>query len=143
MKLLVTRSVTPKECPWLDETIPEGTEIFKYTGYDYGCISSSGTAVGFADGETPFFEIPNNALSEIKTGGQEQKQPNNLVPEDHWREVCKAGQGNDCCKYLAAGVEGMCCEKGTGIGRSIDQRTDMSAKSDNCSGAPQFLRIIG
>ena len=140
MKLKVTRNVTTKECPWLDETISEGAEVFKYTGYDYGCISSSGTAVGLKDGETPFFEIPTDALSEIETG--EEKQPDNLVEESHWREVCKIGEGADCCKYLTAGADGFCCEKNTGLGRILDKRTDMTAKSDNCSGAPQFFRSV-
>ena len=73
---------------------------------------------------------------------QIQKQDANLVPDDHWKKICRMGQGSDCCRYLAMGSDGFCCEKHTGIGRSIDQRTDMSAKSDNCTGAPQFLRIV-
>lgn len=51
MKRILTRDVTPEECPWLNETIKRGTTV-----------SDSGKAVTKEDGKTPFFEIPREAL---------------------------------------------------------------------------------
>lgn len=58
----VTRSVPKKECPWLDRDIEVGEKVYEYLGCTYGCISS-GQAVSFEPGKTPFFEIPRNALT--------------------------------------------------------------------------------
>lgn len=58
----VNRDVTPEECFWLDETVKEGTSVFLYDGYTYGCITDQGTAITLVKGQTPFFELPNDAL---------------------------------------------------------------------------------
>jgi len=48
--------------------------------------------------------------------------------------TCKIGQGADCCKYLIGGAKGLECAK-LGVFRStIDARTDMTSKGDNCEG---------
>ena len=60
MKL--SRFVTVRECPWLKEDLPPGTEVYSYSGYTYGRISSGGVAVTFLDGKDPFFELPGEAL---------------------------------------------------------------------------------
>lgn len=64
-KLRLTRTVSPDEYSWLDKTYEEGEEIFKYTGYTYGCISRMGIACSEVEGEIPFFELPMNALDVI------------------------------------------------------------------------------
>lgn len=64
-KLKINREVTQDECPWMEEPLEAGTVVFEYLGYTYGCISPNGMAVTFASGETPFFEIPMDALTEI------------------------------------------------------------------------------
>ena len=60
MKLI--RAVTRQECPWLDADLPEGTEVHKYTGYTYGCISGKGVAISLEE-NGPFLEVPRTALS--------------------------------------------------------------------------------
>lgn len=50
------------------------------------------------------------------------------------RDICKAGQGAACCRYLAASAEGIICLKLDSLKPTIDARTDMIAKSDNCDG---------
>jgi len=60
-RYIVNRAVTKDECHWLDATVPRGTAVYKYTGVTYGCIGS-GIAVSMRDGETPFFEMPRDAM---------------------------------------------------------------------------------
>jgi hypothetical protein len=60
MKL--SRAVTKKECPWLDEDLPAGLEVHKFSGCTYGCVGA-GIAVTREPGENPFFEVPRDALS--------------------------------------------------------------------------------
>lgn len=62
-----------------------------------------------------------------------------LVPVDlaYAKEVCKIGQGADCCRFLTMGPNGFSCEKhGQHSGlltlRAIAGR--MVARSDNCQG---------
>jgi len=64
-KFKINRKVTQEECPWLEETFEIGQIVFEYFGYTYGCVSPSGIPVTFALNETPFFEIPADALTEI------------------------------------------------------------------------------
>ena len=60
MKL--NRDVYSLECPWLTEPLLEGMEVYKYNGYTYGCITDTGIAVTEIEGETPFFEVPRDAV---------------------------------------------------------------------------------
>jgi len=60
---VLNRDVTVKECPWLDSDLPKGTLVHEYDGCTYGCISYRGVAVTLIKDETPFFEIPNDALT--------------------------------------------------------------------------------
>lgn len=54
------------------------------------------------------------------------------------KELCKIGQGHDCCRYLTVGAKGWSCEKKTpGIKALLDQRVElktMNARGDNCPG---------
>ncbi len=61
--LTLTRDVTQMECPWLDRDLPKGTNVWSYHGYDYGVVSSKGVAVTAKEAETPFFEIPSDAIT--------------------------------------------------------------------------------
>lgn len=63
-KLKVTRKVTQEECDWLDEDIEEGTVVYEYSGCTYGCCGD-GRPVTMEPGQTPFFEMPEDALEEI------------------------------------------------------------------------------
>lgn len=59
-KLIVIRSVTPEECPWLSKAVVEGTIVTKASD-PYGCCSPAGTMVAFS-GEDCHSELPNSAL---------------------------------------------------------------------------------
>lgn len=63
---------------------------------------------------------------------------NNLIPEGREvYDVCKIGQGADCCRYLACGADGFECLKHTGLKDTVDRRAKrrtMNALSDNCEG---------
>lgn len=58
MRVVTIRNIYTEECPWLEKDILIGTELFKYNGYTYGCISDKGIAVCEKEGEIPFFEVP-------------------------------------------------------------------------------------
>jgi len=55
--------------------------------------------------------------------------------------VCKIGQGNQCCSYLILDGDGWGCAKNSHFSPMINQRRlegTMTAMSDNCSGPPDF-----
>ena len=70
MKYVLTRNITPYECPWLEEDILEGRVVEEYEGATYGCISPGGIACCYHQ-SGPFFELPRNALKEMKEQGNE------------------------------------------------------------------------
>lgn len=56
---------------------------------------------------------------------------------DHVRNVCKLGQGNVCCRYLAIGGQGFECMKNTEMKAYLDSRVLMEtivARGNNCEG---------
>ena len=63
-ELILIREVTPDECNWLSRTYAEGEKVFGYFGHTYGCIAN-GVACTEEDGETPFFELPTNAVEKV------------------------------------------------------------------------------
>jgi hypothetical protein len=67
MRRIVTRDVTPEECPWLDSTVLEGTVVYDYHGFTYGCIGS-GIAVSFVPEMEPFVELPRDAMKAADLG---------------------------------------------------------------------------
>ena len=64
-KFKTNRKITQVECSWLEETIEAGQIVFEYSGHTYDCVSPSGIPVTFAPNQTPFFEIPADALTKI------------------------------------------------------------------------------
>jgi len=57
--------------------------------------------------------------------------------EKHVKKVCKPGQGENTCYFLATGANGWSCEKSGDLRRIIEERVDtntMNAQSDNCDG---------
>lgn len=60
--MLLTREVTKAECPWLNTDLADGTEIFRYYGYTYGCVGPLGVPVTLVPNATPFFEVPRDAV---------------------------------------------------------------------------------
>lgn len=58
-----------------------------------------------------------------------------VIPTEHFHDVCKPGHGPLTCRYITAGADGICCEKHTPLGRTLDARVaQMNAKGDNCEG---------
>jgi hypothetical protein len=67
-----------------------------------------------------------------------EQKPVNM--NEHIKNVCKIGQGNDCCRYLAVGPDGFECLKSSDLKDHIDNRVarnDMTAQGDNCGGRGQ------
>lgn len=62
--LITTRVITQQECPWLDNDVPAGTVLWSYDGATYGVVSDNGKAVSAKLAETPFFEVPVDAIKE-------------------------------------------------------------------------------
>ena len=58
MSMKVVREVTTEECPWLEESVAEDTEVFLYHGPTYGVVGPTGVAVSLAENQAPFFELP-------------------------------------------------------------------------------------
>jgi hypothetical protein len=53
------------------------------------------------------------------------------------KEVCKIGQGHDCCRYIVAGAVGVTCAKLTPMKDTLDERVKAEtfiARGDNCEG---------
>ena len=59
------------------------------------------------------------------------------IPDEHLREVCKIGQGNECCRYILCGRNGFECGKRDTLKKFIDDQVlgnEMAAQGDNCDG---------
>lgn len=57
-----------------------------------------------------------------------------ITNDKYVNDVCKMGQGADCCRYLVMG-KGWECAKETSMKATIDARVhSYTAKSDNCKG---------
>lgn len=72
------------------------------------------------------------------------------LPDGHLEAVCRIGQGEKCCAYLAMGgpvedLPGWTCAKDMPtIRAAIALRLaagTMTAKGDNCSGPPDFESV--
>ena len=58
---------------------------------------------------------------------------------EHIENICKIGQGGECCRYLICGAGGFECAKHTELKDVIDQRVSnniMTAQGNNCEGYP-------
>jgi hypothetical protein len=60
--LITTRLISREECPWLDEDILAGTTLWSWDGGVYECVGLGGVAVTAKAAETPFFEVPEDAV---------------------------------------------------------------------------------
>lgn len=57
------------------------------------------------------------------------------LSEEHVREVCKLGQGAECCRYLVCGADGFECHSSGPLKRMLDKKaSSMTAQSINCKG---------
>jgi hypothetical protein len=60
-EFIVTRDVTPTECPWLSFTVFRGTKVTEYDGCTYGCVGD-GIAINI---NGMFCEIPWDAVKPL------------------------------------------------------------------------------
>ncbi|HEY7765983.1 MAG TPA: hypothetical protein VG758_19825 [Hyphomicrobiaceae bacterium] len=58
----IKRDIDKREQPWME--IRAGEIVYAYAGCTYGCIGA-GLAVSRRRGETPFFEVPKDAIEPI------------------------------------------------------------------------------
>ncbi|MBU0899057.1 MAG: hypothetical protein KKB03_00425 [Nanoarchaeota archaeon] len=61
----------------------------------------------------------------------------NVISEEHLKDVCKLKQGEKTCAFLSFGSEDFICTKGTNLEKEIRRRLEagiMVAKGDNCDG---------
>lgn len=56
-----TRTLRPKDYPWLDRSIASGTELTEHVGPTYGCVTEGGIACD-VPGIQGFIEIPLDAI---------------------------------------------------------------------------------
>lgn len=57
------------------------------------------------------------------------------LTEEHVRDICKFGQGQQCCRYLILSSNGFECAKPGALKGVIDSKAQyMSAQADNCKG---------
>jgi hypothetical protein len=59
---ILTRDVNQSECDWLERDFPYGEIVYRYFGDTDGEISSTGFAFSLEKGQTPYFELPINAV---------------------------------------------------------------------------------
>ncbi len=61
-----------------------------------------------------------------------------ITDNEKWiDEVCKIGQGVECCRYLVCGADGFECAKDTSLKTVIDRQAmagKMTADADGCEG---------
>jgi len=53
------------------------------------------------------------------------------------KDVCKIGQGHNCCRYLVMGAQGFECVKHSAMASLLDQRVQqetITARGNNCEG---------
>lgn len=63
IRFKLTRDVTRFECPWLQRDYEKGETLRESTEFHYGCISPSGISCMELKENSPFFEIPKDALN--------------------------------------------------------------------------------
>lgn len=119
--------------------VKPGDYVYKAQGYDYGVASDDSEVSGekyvsvSADkhGAIPYFTIPQRAL-----GAAEPVEA--VYPDDAYvKAICRAGEGEVCCRYLTVGAGGWSCEKHALLASIIDykvERGEIGAKGDNCEG---------
>jgi hypothetical protein len=64
------------------------------------------------------------------------------MTKEHLTDVCKIGRGDDCCRYISAGRDGIKCGKDDpGLKAIFDRQVEkMTAKGDNCDGWDSYQR---
>lgn len=56
---------------------------------------------------------------------------------EYAKEICKMGQGQECCRYLTMHPDGFSCEKHGELRKYLDCRViagTITSRGDNCEG---------
>lgn len=68
------------------------------------------------------------------------------IEPQHIEDVCRIGQGSECCRYLVMRERFVCAKDDLSLRGTIDARFaagKMNAQGDNCSGPPLFASTEG
>lgn len=61
-----------------------------------------------------------------------------LIPSKMLKEVCKIGQGAECCRFIVVSDEGLMCAKNKTVSHDVLNNLVnegiMTAQGDNCEG---------
>jgi hypothetical protein len=66
MKFRVSRDVLQTECKWLKRDIKKGEVLYLYEKATYNSISKNGLPFTEQSNTNPFFELPKDAVAELK-----------------------------------------------------------------------------
>ncbi len=58
----LNRTLTLKECEWLDGPLREDTVVYEYPGPTDGCITTPGIAITLEPSRLPFMQVPPSAI---------------------------------------------------------------------------------
>jgi hypothetical protein len=81
--------------------------------------------------------VPGQGREAHRHHQEEEVIVNNIKDPEHVKNVCKIGQGPECCRYLLIDGNGPLCGKRTAVALEIDQRVlagTYSSVGDNCEG---------
>jgi len=59
------------------------------------------------------------------------------MDRERMENICKLGQGKDCCRYLICGIKGFACAKNSDLAVKLDclvETNKMIAQGNNCEG---------
>lgn len=68
-----------------------------------------------------------------------------MIPDSYIDATCKLGQGEECCAFLVAGMQGLECAKDTEFEDIIRARVasgQFTAKGDNCPGWSKVVSTL-
>lgn len=65
-----------------------------------------------------------------------------IISTEQLHKMCKPGQGVKTCRYIVAGADGIECAKHTSLRGTIDNKTDMTARGNNCIGLGKIKYCI-
>ena len=67
------------------------------------------------------------------------------ISDETLKNICKIGQGDKCCRYLACGADGFECLKNSSLAAVMDRRVKAgkaNAQGDNCNGLEDIKEAV-
>jgi hypothetical protein len=68
------RTVTVEECHWLRYDMKEDSLVYSFNDHTYGCIGPTGVACSMSPNDGPFFELPEDSLTGLLDGLDENRK---------------------------------------------------------------------